>query len=96
MEFESSLADALMKVAMFALVQALVYLILSSSSDIFSKKKMRSFSFKPARSVSIRRILAAISDMPPGGEASPSSRGLRSPAANRSYDATDHYRCSRD
>ncbi|KAM0054461.1 hypothetical protein Hdeb2414_s0006g00195121 [Helianthus debilis subsp. tardiflorus] len=49
-----------------------LYFILSNSSDLFSKtKKMsRSFSFKPARSVSIRRIFAASPDMPPGGEAS--------------------------
>ena len=41
---------------------------------------MKSFSFKPARSVSIRRMFAAIADMPPGGEQSPSSssRGMRS------------------
>ncbi|KAI6685571.1 hypothetical protein NL676_031484 [Syzygium grande] len=70
--FSSSLADVLTKIAMFLLVQALVYLILSKSSDVFSKdKKPRSLSFKPARSVSIRRILAALSDLPAGGEPSP-------------------------
>ncbi|KVI00241.1 uncharacterized protein LOC112519247 [Cynara cardunculus var. scolymus] len=71
---EFSLEDLLIKGAIFVIVQALVYLILSNSSDVFSKSKMmRSFSFKPARSVSIRRMFAAISDMPPGGEQSPSS-----------------------
>ncbi|KAL5833994.1 hypothetical protein ACOSQ3_017668 [Xanthoceras sorbifolium] len=81
MELELSLVDdALMKIAIFVLVQVLVYLILSNSSDIFSKNRMmRSLSFKPARSVSIHRILAAISDIPPGGEAaSPLSTGSRS------------------
>lgn len=63
-----------MKGTLFVIVQALIYLILSNSSDVFSKTKMvRSFSFKPARSVSIRRMFAAIADMPAGGEASPSS-----------------------
>ncbi|KAJ0038375.1 hypothetical protein Pint_24120 [Pistacia integerrima] len=41
----------LIKVLMFAIVQALVYLILSKSSNIFSKSNYkRSHSFKPARS----------------------------------------------
>ncbi|CAK9166573.1 unnamed protein product, partial [Ilex paraguariensis] len=79
MAMEMSLGDMLLKVVMFMLVQALVYLILSNSSDIFLKNKMRSLSFKPARFVSIRRVLAMISDMPPGGEASPSLRGSKSP-----------------
>ncbi|KAL8259947.1 hypothetical protein R6Q59_027900 [Mikania micrantha] len=71
---EFSVEDLLIKGAVFVIVQALVYLILSNSSDLFSKTKIaRSFSFKPARSVSIRRMFAAIADMPPGGEASPSS-----------------------
>lgn len=82
MEPEMSLADALIKVAMFVLVQVLVYLILSNSSDIFSenkkKKMMKSSSFKTARSVSIRRMLAAISDLPSEAEvSSPSLRGSR-------------------
>ncbi|XP_021278956.1 uncharacterized protein LOC110412682 [Herrania umbratica] len=80
MELQMFLGDSLLtKVGMFVVVQALVYLILSKSSDIFAKNKVRSLSFKPARSVSIRRMLAAISDLPQGVEASPSSRGLRSP-----------------
>ncbi|KAK9284040.1 hypothetical protein L1049_012300 [Liquidambar formosana] len=76
MAIESSLfGDTMLKVGVFVVVQALVYLILSKSSNIFSKTKMRPVdSFKTARSVSIRRMLAALSDLPPGGEPSPSSR----------------------
>ncbi|XP_027341288.1 uncharacterized protein LOC113854480 [Abrus precatorius] len=76
---ESSLGDMLLKVAVFLLVQALVYLILSNSSNIFSKTIKKSNSFKPARSVSIRRMLALISDFPPEGEPSPSPKGPQSP-----------------
>lgn len=73
------LGDSILKVAVFVLVQALVYLILSNSSHLFSKNKMmKSLSFKPARSGSIRRMLAAISDVPLGGEVSPTSRGFAS------------------
>ncbi|GJS67646.1 hypothetical protein Tco_0682210 [Tanacetum coccineum] len=78
-EFSSD--DLLLKLSIFVIVQGLVYLILSNSSNVFSKSKMtKSFSFKPARSVSIRRIFAAIAEMPSGGEESPSSssRGMRS------------------
>ncbi|XVE86121.1 hypothetical protein DITRI_Ditri18aG0010900 [Diplodiscus trichospermus] len=74
MEVEMSLADSLMKVLMFLIVQALVYLILSKSSDIFSNNKMRSSSIRPARSLSIRRFLNSISDLPQGVEPSPPSR----------------------
>lgn len=78
---ETTFGDMLFKVGVFFLVQVLICLILSKSSDVFSKtKKPRSLSFKPARSVSIRRILAALSDMPPGGEPSPSSQGARTPS----------------
>ncbi|XP_008797977.1 uncharacterized protein LOC103713005 [Phoenix dactylifera] len=80
-------SDLLLKVAMFVLIQALVYLILSKSSNIFSTTKMRSLSFRTVRSVSIRRMLAALSDLPPGGEPSPSSS--LSPASNRSSDRED-------
>ncbi|KAJ4711711.1 Transcription termination factor like [Melia azedarach] len=87
MEVEG-LGDMLMKVAVFAVVQALVYVILSKSSNIFSKnKKLRTNnSFKPARSVSIRRILAVLQDLPPGGETSPSSnsKDLQSPTGDDS------------
>ena len=62
--------NTLMKVAMFVVVQALVYLILSSSSRLFSKNKLRPFnSFQPLRSASINRILAFISDLPTGSTA---------------------------
>ncbi|RDY11376.1 hypothetical protein CR513_03975, partial [Mucuna pruriens] len=71
---ESTLGDMLVKVAVFVLVQALVYLILSNSSNIFSKNMKRTQSFKPARSLSIRRMLALISDFPPEGEPSPSPK----------------------
>ncbi|KAE8684980.1 putative Peroxidase superfamily protein [Hibiscus syriacus] len=84
MEVAEMLADSLMRVFMFVIVQALVYLILSKSSNIFSTtNKMRSFSFRRARSVSIRRMLAAVSDLPQGVEPSPtlasSASLLRSP-----------------
>ncbi|KOM42823.1 hypothetical protein LR48_Vigan05g042700 [Vigna angularis] len=79
-KMESSLADMLMKVGVFILVQALVYLILSNSSNIFSKNIKRSHSFRPARSVSIRRMLALISDFPPEGEPSPSPKAPQSPS----------------
>ncbi|KAF8660876.1 hypothetical protein HU200_057466 [Digitaria exilis] len=61
------LGDALVKVAVFVLVQALVYLILRNSSDVFTPGKMaRSLSFRPMRSMSVRRVLAAFSDVPVG------------------------------
>lgn len=58
------------KLAVFLVVQALVYLILVISSDVFSRRRPnRSLSFKlPARSTSILRVLAAVSEMPPAGE----------------------------
>ncbi|KAJ6964176.1 hypothetical protein NC652_002448 [Populus alba x Populus x berolinensis] len=72
-------------------VQALVYLILSISSNIFSKthRERRSSSFKIARSVSIQRILAALQDLPAGGELSPASSKttpMQSPTVERSKD----------
>ncbi|KAL3537281.1 hypothetical protein ACH5RR_000647 [Cinchona calisaya] len=77
MEIIDNLGDILFKVGLFVLVQALVYLILSQSSNVFSKTQ-RSFSFKPARSVSIRRMAAALADMPAGGELSPTVNDGRS------------------
>ncbi|XP_037448409.1 uncharacterized protein LOC119318006 [Triticum dicoccoides] len=57
------LRDVLAKVAVFLLVQGLVYLILTNSSDVFSKsKRLRSLSFRPMRSMSVRRVLAPLSD----------------------------------
>ncbi|KAI4323332.1 hypothetical protein L6164_022947 [Bauhinia variegata] len=77
---ELSLGDMLMKVCVFILVQALVYLILSNSSNIFSSNVKRSNSFRPARSKSIRRILAVLADMPPEGDMpSPAAKSPRSP-----------------
>ncbi|EAZ00090.1 hypothetical protein OsI_22095 [Oryza sativa Indica Group] len=65
------LAAALAKVAVFAVVQALVYLILRKSSGVFSPDRTaaagsRSLSFRPMRSMSVRRFLAALSDVPVG------------------------------
>ncbi|KAF8106422.1 hypothetical protein N665_0139s0018 [Sinapis alba] len=68
--------EGIMKVGIFALVQALVYLILSKSSSVFSMKRVNSF--RSARSMSISRILAVLQDMPAGGEMSPSSMGSSS------------------
>lgn len=63
------MSDILTKVGVFLLVQALVYLILTKSSNIFSENPpMRSLSFRPMRSASIRRMLAYLSDVPMGGE----------------------------
>ncbi|MCL7045611.1 hypothetical protein MKW94_021384 [Papaver nudicaule] len=85
----SSLGAMLVKMGMFLLVQALVYLILSNSSNIFSENNMRALSFKTVRSASIRRIMAVISDLPtnngddqPSPSSSPSmtSSLLRSPS----------------
>lgn len=84
----TSVGDVLLKMAVFALVQALVYLILSKSSDVFSTDKTKkSHGFRPARSVSVRRFMAAVSDMPPGGELSPSPRGT--PALTRGDNPAD-------
>ncbi|KAK1422844.1 hypothetical protein QVD17_18133 [Tagetes erecta] len=72
--------DTLLKIGLFILVQALVYLILSSSSNIFSNTSpsLRATSFRSVRSVSIRRIMAALSDMPAGGETSPTIKESKS------------------
>jgi hypothetical protein len=85
------LRDLLAKVAVFLLVQGLVYLILSKSSDVFSKDKiLRSLSFRTMRSMSVRRVLAPLSDVPvgtdePGSAPSPSyfSRSWSSRRGNR-------------
>jgi hypothetical protein len=61
------LRDVLAKVAVFLLVQGLVYLILRESSDVFSKDKtLRALSFRPMRSMSVWRVLAPLSDVPVG------------------------------
>ncbi|ERN11125.1 uncharacterized protein LOC18439313 [Amborella trichopoda] len=61
------MAEMLVKAGLFFGVQALVFLILSKSSNLF-KTRMRSF--KTVRSASMRRILAMISD-DHTGESSP-------------------------
>ncbi|GFP93142.1 hypothetical protein PHJA_001458500 [Phtheirospermum japonicum] len=73
-----------MKVGLFIIVQGLVYLILSKSSNVFSKTP-RSHSFKTVRSLSIRRWAAALGDIPAGGEPSPSPKGFF-----RSFSRRDH------
>ncbi|KAF7037852.1 hypothetical protein CFC21_048135 [Triticum aestivum] len=75
----TELRGALAKVAVFLLVQGLVYLILTNSSDVFSKdnKKLRSLSFRSMRSMSVRRVLAPFSDVPVGTD-EPSSPSLLS------------------
>ena len=83
MEIVENLGDILFKVGLFVLVQALVYLVLSQSSNVFSKTQ-RSFSFKPARSISIQRMAAALADMPAGGESSPTVNDGRSLSRQRS------------
>ena len=74
------LGDALAKVAVFALVQALVYLILRKSSDVFAPgRTARSLSFRPMRSMSVRRVLAAFSDAEAGA---PAPSALDNPGAD--------------
>ncbi|OIT08403.1 hypothetical protein A4A49_23326 [Nicotiana attenuata] len=80
--------NMLIKIGLFALVQALVYLILSNSSNIFSKTQ-RSYSFKTVRSLSIRRIAAALADLPAGGEASPTSKDLTSSKSFKLFQDND-------
>ncbi|XP_047979433.1 uncharacterized protein LOC125221355 [Salvia hispanica] len=80
MEMDGS---TLVKVVLFILVQGLVYLILSQSSNVFSKLP-RSHSFKTARTLSIRRWAAALADIPAAsGEASPQPRDFSAPSAGR-------------
>ena len=78
------LRDALVKVAVFVLVQGLVYLILRSSSNVFSKDGgLRSLSLRPMRSMSIRRVLAPLSDVPVGTDELSTSPSLLSAASHR-------------
>ena len=60
---------ALLKVGLFVLVQALVYLILAQSSSVFSSTK--TLGLRPERSLSARRMVSLLSDMTFGGEPSP-------------------------
>ncbi|CAA7401303.1 unnamed protein product [Spirodela intermedia] len=75
MEWEGFLAgeagSVVVKVAVFLFVQALVYFILFRSSDVFSPARMKSAGLRTVRSVSIRRLMAVLSDQPAGGEVSP-------------------------
>ncbi|XP_057550346.1 uncharacterized protein LOC130828395 [Amaranthus tricolor] len=74
--FDMSLVDVLIHLSCFLVVQALVYLILSNSSNLFSKDKtLKSLSFKRARSSSVRHLLSLISDVPSGS----TPTGLASP-----------------
>lgn len=78
------LRDALTKVAVFVLVQGLVYLILRKSSNVFSKdKKLMSLSFRPMRSMSVRRVLAPLSDVPVGTDEPSHSPSLSSSSSRR-------------
>ena len=78
------LRDALVKVAVFVLVQGLVYLILRSSSNVFSEDGgLRSLSFQSMRSMSIRRVLAPLSDVPVGTDELSTSPSLLSAASRR-------------
>ncbi|KAG0513360.1 hypothetical protein BDA96_10G095200 [Sorghum bicolor] len=87
------LGDALVKVAVFAVVQALVYLILRKSSDVFApaggKTAARSFSFRPMRSMSVRRVLAAFSDVPVGVPEPEDGAGAVAPASPSPVDPGD-------
>ncbi|KAM0832026.1 hypothetical protein ACQ4PT_034769 [Festuca glaucescens] len=89
------LRHVLAKVAAFILVQGLVYLILTNSSDVFSKDKiLRSLSFRTMRSMRVRRILTPLSDIPVGtddlGSAPPSpSYFSRSWSSRRGGDRED-------
>ncbi|CAM0951608.1 unnamed protein product [Alopecurus aequalis] len=71
MEFEmvASQHGALLKVGLFVLVQALVYLILAQSSSVFSSAK--TLGLRPSPSLGARRMVALLSDLPLGGEPSP-------------------------
>ncbi|KAF0931241.1 hypothetical protein E2562_002589 [Oryza meyeriana var. granulata] len=77
--------EAVTKVAVFVLVQALVYLILRNSSSVFSKdSKLRSMSFRSMRSMSVRRVLAPLSDVPVGTD-EPSPSPSPSPSLSRRW-----------
>ncbi|CAN6253100.1 unnamed protein product [Urochloa humidicola] len=84
LSFSPELRDALVKVAVFVLVQGLVYLILRSSSNVFSKDGgLRSLSFRQMRSMSVRRVLAPLSDVPVGTDEPSTSTSLSSAVSRR-------------
>ncbi|XP_051146984.1 uncharacterized protein LOC127262373 [Andrographis paniculata] len=64
------------KIGLFVVVQGLVYLILSQSSNVFSRRPAGVGSFRPAaaRSLSIQRWAAALADVPAASADSPSPR----------------------
>uniref|UniRef100_A0A0D9V0A8 Uncharacterized protein n=1 Tax=Leersia perrieri TaxID=77586 RepID=A0A0D9V0A8_9ORYZ len=66
--------ETLLKFAVFILVQALVYLILSNSSGVFSGAG-RSSSFR--RLESARRMAALLSEMPRPGDAPSTPLGIQ-------------------
>ncbi|CAN6478067.1 unnamed protein product [Victoria cruziana] len=81
-EWGFSAGDVLLRAGLFLVVQALVYLILKKSSSVFKKTVGRSSSLRPVRSVSIRRMMALLSDLPEG-EPSP----IHSSASSGSFAA---------
>ncbi|CAD6219027.1 unnamed protein product [Miscanthus lutarioriparius] len=90
---EPEMQAALMKVGVFVLVQALVYLFLSQSSTVFSRTK--SLGLRPARSLSARRMLALLSsDLPlAAGEPSPVAAAfVRTWSASSPMLAAAHHR----
>ncbi|XP_047335153.1 uncharacterized protein LOC124938702 [Impatiens glandulifera] len=104
MELLSFMEDGgvLLKVGLFIIVQALVYMILSKSSFIFNSGNQlaKSFSFSRVRSINVRQMMAVLADMPAGGEysssasssAGTSSKNLfRSSTYNKVDDADDNH-----
>ncbi|KAL0924623.1 hypothetical protein M5K25_005468 [Dendrobium thyrsiflorum] len=79
LSFLSSSPEFLKKVILFAAVQVLVYLILPKSSAVFGKTGEKTTGgFAPSRSLSVRRVLAAVSNFSASGE-------LQLPSPNPSY-----------
>ncbi|PKU85054.1 uncharacterized protein LOC110097264 [Dendrobium catenatum] len=78
LSFLSSSSEFLIKVILFAAVQVLVYLILSKSSAVFGKTDEKTGGFAPSRSLSVRRVLAAVLNFSASGE-------LQLPSPNPSY-----------
>ena len=66
--FEASFVDVVTRLGIFVLVQALIYLILSNSSNIFSSSSnnnlVRSLSFRRAPSSSVCDLISLLSDVP--------------------------------
>lgn len=82
-ESSSSLEGMLLKLGLFILVQSLVYLILSQSSNVFSNNPTSSQTVDPARNFhTVRRWAAAVADIPVAGD-SPSPPS--SPSSSRRY-----------